>query len=70
MDSIATPTLQNSFTQNPFKSHPGDFLKNHAPEKFGCVTCHGGQGIATTFIGAAHTPKDEAQKAEWKKKYG
>jgi cytochrome c551/c552 len=70
MDSIVTPTMQTSFTQNPFKSHPGDFLKNHPPEKFGCVICHGGQGIATTFIGAAHTPKDEAQKAEWKKKYG
>ncbi len=70
MDSIATPTLQNSFTANPYKSHPGDFLKNHPPDKFGCVTCHGGQGIATTFLGAAHTPKDDAQKAEWKKKYG
>src|ERR1019366_8995525 len=30
----------------------------------------GGQGLATTFIGAAHQPKDEAQRAEWKKKYG
>ncbi len=70
MDSIATPTLQNSFMANPFKSHPGDFLKNHSPDKFGCVTCHGGQGIATTFLGAGHQPKDETQKAEWKKKYG
>src|SRR5258708_4924088 len=38
MDSIATPTLQNSFMANPFKSHPADFLKNHSPAKFGCVT--------------------------------
>src|SRR5579871_42400 len=70
MDSIATPTMVNNFTENPYKSHPGDFLKNHPPEKFGCVICHGGQGIATTFLGAAHTPKDETQKAEWKRKYG
>ena len=70
MDSIATPTLQNPYNRNPFKSHPGDFLKNHPPEKFGCVICHAGQGIATTFNGAAHTPKDEAERAEWKKKYG
>jgi predicted CXXCH cytochrome family protein len=69
MDSLATPTLQNTFTENPFKSHPGDFLKNHPPEKFGCVSCHGGQGLATTFNGAGHTPKDEAQKAEWHKKH-
>ena len=34
------------------------------------MICHGGQGIATTFLGAAHTPKDEAERAEWKKKYG
>ena len=70
MDPLATPTLQNSFSEIPFKSHPGDFLKTHPPEKFGCVICHGGQGIATTFLGAAHTPQDEAQKAEWKRKYG
>ena len=70
MDPIATPSLINDFKENPYKSHPGDFLKNHAPDKFGCVICHGGQGLSTTFIGAGHTPKDDAQKAEWKKKYG
>ena len=70
MDSLATPTLQNAFTANPYKSHPGDFFAHHPVDKYGCVTCHGGQGLATTFLGAAHTPKDEAQKAEWKKKYG
>src|SRR6185436_14405153 len=69
MDSIITPSLANNFTENPFKSHPGDFLKNHPPEKFGCVICHGGQGISTTFIDAAHTPKDDAQRDEWRKKY-
>src|ERR1700690_4072904 len=31
MDSIATPTLLNTFTENPHKAHPGDFLKNHPP---------------------------------------
>ena len=70
MDPIVTPTLENKFDQNPYKSHPGDFLKNHPPEKFGCVICHGGQGLATTFIGAGHTPKGDAQREEWKKKYG
>jgi hypothetical protein len=70
MDPIATPSLVNDFKENPYKSHPGDFLKNHAPDKFGCVICHGGQGLATDFIGAGHTPKNDAQRAEWKKKYG
>lgn len=70
MDTLATPSLSNTFTDNPFKSHPGDFLKSHPPEKFGCVICHAGQGLATTFNGAAHSPKTEEQKNEWKKKYG
>jgi hypothetical protein len=70
MDPLATPTLTNDFKENPHKAHPGDFFKHHPPDKFGCVTCHSGQGLATTFSGAAHTPRSEAQKAEWKKKYG
>lgn len=70
MDPIATPSLENNFTENPYKSHPGDILKNHPPDKYGCVTCHGGQGLATDFVGAGHTPKDDAQREEWRKKYG
>jgi mono/diheme cytochrome c family protein len=69
MDPIATPTLTNDFKENPYKSHPGDFLKNHPPDKFGCVICHGGQGLSTDFIGAAHTPRDEAQRDAWRKNY-
>src|SRR5688572_29702888 len=42
MDPIATPTLSNTFKENPYKSHPGDLLKTHPPEKFGCVVCHSG----------------------------
>jgi len=69
MDPLATPSLINDFKENPFKSHPGDFLKNHPPEKFGCVICHGGQGLSTTFVDAGHTPKNEEQRALWRKKY-
>jgi mono/diheme cytochrome c family protein len=69
MDPLATPTLANDFKENPFKSHPGDFLKNHPPEKFGCVMCHSGQGLATTFVGAGHSPRDAAQKDDWRKKH-
>jgi mono/diheme cytochrome c family protein len=28
--------------------HPGDALEHHAPERFGCTPCHGGQGWALT----------------------
>jgi mono/diheme cytochrome c family protein len=33
---------------NPFRSHPGDYLKKHPVNKFGCVSCHDGQGAALT----------------------
>src|SRR5579871_699730 len=37
----------------------------HPAEKFGCTTCHGGQGSATDFVLASHTPNNAAQKADW-----
>jgi mono/diheme cytochrome c family protein len=37
----------------PFKTHSGDYLKYHKVEKFGCVSCHDGQGAALT-VDAAH----------------
>ena len=38
---------------HPFRTHPGDYLKHHPLEKFGCVICHEGQGPALT-VNAAH----------------
>lgn len=38
-----------------FASHPNkDLLKLHDPERFGCSTCHGGNGRATTSVEKAH----------------
>jgi len=45
------------FAENklPLKLHPdAQLLKHHPVEKFGCTICHGGQGFATTYAGAAH----------------
>jgi mono/diheme cytochrome c family protein len=58
----------------PFKTHPelGLFLGSASPhplEKIGCTTCHGGSGQSLTFIHSAHTPQNEEQAKEWKKKY-
>jgi cytochrome c2 len=41
----------------------------HPAEKFGCTTCHSGQGSATEFSYAAHTPNDGAQKGLWQKEH-
>ena len=41
--------------RQPLTSHPEpELLKYHPVEKFGCTICHGGQGLATTYTGAAH----------------
>ena len=43
--AIDRPAL--ALAQQPFTAHPGDYLKTHPVEQFGCVSCHGGQGQAT-----------------------
>lgn len=50
MDEYTNPTLKNDFKEHPYKSHPkvdSDLVKAHPFTKFGCTTCHGGQGLAT-----------------------
>ncbi|HEY7310242.1 MAG TPA: c-type cytochrome [Gemmataceae bacterium] len=42
----------------------------HPMEKFGCTACHDGQGSATDFVLAAHTPADATQEEEWQKEHG
>jgi len=49
--AIDKPAL--ALAEQPFTAHPGDILKQHPPEKFGCTVCHGGQGLATE-VKAAH----------------
>lgn len=38
----------------PYKTHPPAILGSHPVLKFGCTSCHGGQGTATSYAGAAH----------------
>jgi mono/diheme cytochrome c family protein/predicted nucleic acid-binding Zn-ribbon protein len=58
----------------PFKTHPKLDLylgssSAHPVEKFGCTVCHGGNGHSVSFKDSAHTPRSEAQKKDWEKKY-
>ncbi len=41
----------------PFTAHPGAWLATHPPDRFGCTTCHDGQGEATDYKNAAHQPQ-------------
>jgi cytochrome c2 len=40
----------------PFTTHPGTWLTTHPVERFGCTACHDGQGDATSYRDAAHSP--------------
>lgn len=40
----------------PFTTHPGTWLTTHPLDRFGCTTCHDGQGEATDYAHAAHQP--------------
>lgn len=42
----------------------------HPAEKFGCTSCHAGQGSATEFLLASHTPNDTKVRDHWVKEYG
>ena len=44
---LAIDKPQLALAEEPFTAHPGQLLKWHPPEKFGCTVCHGGQGLAT-----------------------
>lgn len=53
-----------------FCSHPRhdlfvDANSPHPAEKFGCTICHSGQGSATRFYEASHSPNDSAAMKRW-----
>lgn len=59
----------------PYVSHPrlDLFVGSMSPHKMGdigCTVCHEGQGSATSFKWASHTPNDPRQAAEWSRKHG
>lgn len=41
----------------------------HPYAEFGCTACHFGDGHATDFTRASHTPNNEEQKKKWEKKF-
>jgi mono/diheme cytochrome c family protein len=51
---IAEP--ERAGAPQPFRAHPGRWLETHRPDRYGCTACHGGQGEATSYRGAAHGP--------------
>lgn len=58
--------------KEPYKTHTNYdiFIGKHPVEKFGCTSCHDGQGSGLTFYDAGHSSRDKKQGKEWEKKYG
>jgi cytochrome c2 len=57
---------------HPYNSHPrlDLYLSDSSPHKlstFACTICHEGQGSATEFKWASHTPNTQIQALEWAK---
>lgn len=57
---------------NEFCAHPRldlfvDPTSKHPAERFGCTSCHAGQGSATSFTLASHAPTDTFVKKRWEK---
>jgi len=60
---------------NPYASHPrlDLYLTSLSPHKMGeigCTICHEGQGSATAFKWASHTPNDPHEAMRWRREYG
>jgi cbb3-type cytochrome oxidase cytochrome c subunit len=58
-----------------FAAHPRLDLyvgssSKHPAEKFGCSSCHYGQGSGTSFLDASHTPNNSSMREEWTKGRG
>jgi cytochrome c551/c552 len=57
---------------HPYNSHPrlDLFISDSSPHKlstFACTICHEGQGSATEFKWASHTPNDQIEQERWAK---
>jgi mono/diheme cytochrome c family protein len=67
-------TIQRGFP-HPYSSHPRldlfvGSMSPHKMQEMGCTICHEGQGSATEFKWASHTPNDMQQAEQWREKYG
>ncbi len=64
-------TLWKGFesAENPYKTHPAGALEHHPIERFGCSSCHGGQGWAVDFE-PAHGPVEHWEEPVLGKELG
>lgn len=73
--STVPPSQLTDARINQYAVHPRLDLfvgadSKHPMEKFGCTTCHDGQGSATSFKWASHTPNNGFDETKWIEKLG
>jgi cytochrome c1 len=68
--SELTPARVTQFCAHPRLDLFVDSNSPHPADKFGCTSCHSGQGSATDFKYAAHTPNSPKQKEAWEDEHG
>jgi len=68
-ESDLTDARISQFSAHPHLDLFVDGNSPHPKEKFGCTICHSGQGSATEFNLASHTPDNATQKADWVKEH-
>ena len=64
-----TPGRIKQFAAHPRLDLFVDANSPHPAEKFGCTICHSGQGSATGFFDASHSPNNAQVHEEWAEKY-
>jgi len=62
-------------TPQPYCSHPRPELyvgagSPHPMNRFGCTVCHEGQGSATDFTWASHSPNGPRERSRWRDEHG
>ena len=67
-------SIQRGLDQ-PFTSHPRldlylGSMSPHLKEDVGCTICHDGQGSASDFKWASHTPNNPNQALDWSREHG
>ena len=67
-DQVLTPSRITEFCAHPRLDLFVGSNSKHPAEKFGCTSCHAGQGSGTSFIDASHTPNSSHRaRKEWAK---
>jgi len=66
-EKLLTPSRIKEFAAHPRLDLFVGSNSKHPTEKFGCSSCHYGQGSGTSFTDSSHTPNSSDTRAVWEK---